>query len=233
MQLFDQPTELERQDALERLPAIRTLAGTRRRHRRRLMGLALAAMLAVGGLGAALAACGQTGSRAAVAVGGSKSAAEPSTTPATGAAPSCRASQVHLRAEPPGALLGTAVVMIAITNVSGESCSLFGYPSVQVLGARQQLVPVTARHGEFGPKEPSAPSTVVLTPKAKGAVFGLSFTDHPGPASAADCRTFLYVRSILPGRQLANIVHTGSLQVCGGRPSPQLFISPIGPDGKA
>jgi hypothetical protein len=122
--------------------------------------------------------------------------------------------------------------MFSITNVSETSCTLVGYPAVRVLGADRHLVPAKTGHGEAGPKEPNAVFPVLLKPRAAGE-FGLSFTDHSGPAAAGDCVAFSFVRAVLPDKQVTNAASesTGHVLACGGKYGPQILVSPVGPLG--
>jgi hypothetical protein len=195
------------------------------RQRRGLVRPALAIALAVG---PALAGCSQSVLQSPAVASGS---AAPTATASDGSVP-CQAAQVRLKAEPSGGLLGTTVVTLAITNISATACTLTGYPQVQVFNADRRRIAVKLRHGELGPKEPTQVSRVLLAPGRPGAEFGLSFTDHPGPASPRDCRNFTYVRGILPGKQATNFASTGSLQSCG-KSGPEILVSPVGPANKA
>ncbi len=123
--------------------------------------------------------------------------------------------------------------MFSVTNVSESSCTLAGYPAVRLQDADRQRVHAKTGHGEAGPKEPTAVSEVLLKPRAAGE-FGLSFTDHPGPASAHVCVAFSFVRAVLPDKQVTNAapVSTGHVLACGGKYGPQILVSPVGRFGE-
>jgi hypothetical protein len=144
--------------------------------------------------------------------------------------PRCQTGQVRIRrpAVVEG-LLGTGVVMAVITNSSSSSCRLSGYPTVSLLDARHREVSVTFAHGALGPKEPQHEAPVLLSARGGQATFGLSFVDHAGPAPKSDCRTFRFVRTLLPGQHVPLTVPIDMADTaCGGRPFPHVLVSPVG-----
>jgi hypothetical protein len=188
------------------------------------------AALAAGAAGLTISGCGRGG--AAAATSSAAASAQVARQQSPPPSPPCHTSQVRLGGGQVGGLLGTEVVMFSITNVSEASCTLVGYPAVRVLSADRHLVPAKTGYGEAGPKEPTAVFPVLLKPSAAGE-FGLSFTDHSGPASAGDCVAFSFVRALLPDKQLTNAVSvsTGHVLACGGKYGPQILVSPVGPLG--
>jgi hypothetical protein len=82
-----------------------------------------------------------------------------------GAAPArCHTSQLSLRVKSDGAGLGHRFYIIVLRNESGQSCSVFGYPGVSMLG----------RH-----KHQRGPAADRMLPKPK------RFTLEPGQAGRA------------------------------------------------
>jgi hypothetical protein len=158
-------------------------------------------------------------------------AARPTRSRATERTQECRAAQVRFQSPAHvDGLLGTGVVHIVITNTGSRPCAISGYPRVQLLNAHRRPVAIKVIHGTLAPKEPVRVSTVVLAQTRGRATFGVSFADHPGPAPASDCRKFYFIRAILPGQRTALTTATEiPAQVCGGRPNPSLYVSPIGP----
>lgn len=126
-------------------------------------------------------------------------------------------------------ILGVTVVDVALRNDARESCVLSGYPGVILLGALRQHVGLKVIHGELGPKEPRKVQRIVLDGRHGGAMFAISFVDHPGPAPQKDCRAFAYLLSSLPGHRMKSLTYAGpNLEVCGGRHGPAVELSPIG-----
>jgi hypothetical protein len=142
----------------------------------------------------------------------------------------CGANQIHVaKRGQVGGILGTTIVSVALRNDASTSCVLSGYPGVILLGAGHQHVSLKVTHGELGPKEPRKVTRIVLGGHQGGAMFAISFVDHPGPASPKDCHAFTYLLSSLPGHRTRSLTHAGRhLQACGGRHGPTVELSPIG-----
>jgi Protein of unknown function (DUF4232) len=125
-------------------------------------------------------------------------------------------------------ITGTEIVPVKIRNISKLSCTLRGYAQITVRSPTGARILVNVIHGEFGPKEPRRVSTQTLAPHQSGAVFDLSFIDHPSPEPASDCRRFAAVAARLPGQSDWLTTRIAIYPTdCEGNP-PAVYLSPIG-----
>ena len=141
----------------------------------------------------------------------------------------CRDGQVTLEspAQVEG-LLGTTIVSVKIRDTGKAGCTLRGYAQIAVRSPKGARISIKVIHAEFGPKEPRHVSTQTLAPHQSGAVFDLSFIDHPSPEPASDCRRLALVSAKLPGQSgwlRARIAIDTS--DCEGKPLV-VNLSPIG-----
>jgi hypothetical protein len=141
----------------------------------------------------------------------------------------CRDGQIALESPAQvGAITGTTIVPVKIHDVSKLSCTLRGYARIAVRSPTGARISIRVIHGVWGPKEPRRVSTQTLAPHQSGAVFDLSFIDHPSPEPASDCRRFAAVAAKLPGQSkwLATRIAIHPTD-CEGKP-PEVYLSAIG-----
>ena len=98
---------------------------------------------------------------------------------ATPAGPDCRIEQLSVRWTPAGVALGHAAVQFTFRNTSGASCTLFGFPGLQLLDARGASLPTYVNWGHDYIVQPETPTLVTLPPDGE-ASFLLGYTDDPG-----------------------------------------------------
>lgn len=149
--------------------------------------IAAAAVLALG-VGY-LAACGSTPAptvtKTVTAPPSVPSApATPSPAPASPAAPACLASQLSVKLAPwSSGAAGTAYQEIVLTNTSGTTCTLYGYPGVSYVTA-----PGGTQVGAAATRNPTyAPLLVTLGAAGGQANFTLGMVDA-GVYPPVDCR---------------------------------------------
>ncbi len=154
----------------------------------------------------------------------------PSAPPASMAWPTCSTFQLHMAIGWTGAGLGNVATQITLTNVSRSSCTLEGYPGVELVGAGGRLLPTHATAATIGDYMFPAvvPHRVALTPGAV-ATFMVGYGDNPSGAAVNEpydvaCPVAVAVRVILPGTHEYGTAQ-GSIAPCGGVVS----VSPIVP----
>jgi Protein of unknown function (DUF4232) len=158
----------------------------------------------------------------------------PAAPPASATWPTCTTFQLHLAGDVIGAAAGTVGVLLTLQNRSAVSCTLRGYPGLQLVAPDGRLLPTTASPATTGGGVFPAvvPHRVALAPGAF-ASSELSYGDNPsGTASdepyAVACPTSAWLRVTLPGTR-----EYGTAAVALGACSGRLEVSPIvpGPNG--
>src|SRR5215469_16036613 len=97
---------------------------------------------------------------------------------ATPAGPGCRIEQLSVRLTGGGAAAGNADVQFIFRNTSGASCTLLGFPGLQLLDAHGASLPTYVSHHGYI-VQPETPTLVTLPPDGE-ASFLLGYTDDPG-----------------------------------------------------
>jgi hypothetical protein len=156
--------------------------------------------------------------------------ASPPVSAAAGGAPaSCPTSglKATVLRVPGSATAGTEHFPVDLTNVSGRSCVLFGYPGLSFVSGPggSQIGPAAAR------SDVSSPAAVTLAPGAT-AYATLSMVD-PGTFSVSACRpvTAHWLR-VYPPNQTTALAVPFTATVCTGLPArlgPQLAVAVIQP----
>jgi Protein of unknown function (DUF4232) len=143
----------------------------------------------------------------------------------------CNYQNLILSSDGVGALAGTGVVMILVTNASPQPCKLEGFPVLSMADSKQRPVPITFSTRLADLVAPHLPRKVEPLNLNEGetADFGFDFTDHPDPAPKSDCASVRYVQVQLPGQGDSNEVDLGTpALICGGHPHPEVTLSPLG-----
>jgi hypothetical protein len=91
---------------------------------------------------------------------GASTSAAASTTPPVLPADYCKASQLQLMLLPGGAIQGYEIAAVTFTNTSSKSCSLSGYPTVELRRGAQLLATATPHGG-------TTPTLIHLKPAAQ------------------------------------------------------------------
>jgi hypothetical protein len=142
--------------------------------------------------------------------------------------PTCSTFQLHMTGENVGAALGNDDARISLQNTSPVSCTLDGYPSVQLVASDGRLLPTTARSATGGSYmfPPVIPHRVALAPGGY-ASFLLGYAEGNEP-NFVGCPTPAWVRVILPGTHEYGTAAL-AMGTCGGR----VDVSPVvpGPNG--
>ncbi len=203
---------------------------------RRLMALAL---VVVGGLGLLVAGCssndtsasstttttaahsthtGSSTTKATTAKGTTSSTA--ATTVAT-----CQPSQLKLSSQTGNGAAGTITLVITMTNTSTTTCSLYGYPGMQLLDAKGTDLPTKVIRGgvETTPSSPAKKpaSTVTLAP-GKVAAYSLTYSDVP-TGNETSCPESAKAEVTAPN-DTATATMTLAISACAGG---TLHVSPV------
>jgi len=179
-----------------KVPAARSLAAPRHQpgRSRRVTSWQSASMLILAGLlfGALLSACSSSSKPQVSRKPGTSKA--PATAPAPKKKPSstskepagaptppgqsttpssvlsrCRSANLALTMGSQSAAAGSASAVFVLTNEGSSSCSLYGYPGMQMLDASGQPIPTIVVRGGGDAATRAKPSSVVLQPQAQAS----------------------------------------------------------------
>jgi len=140
----------------------------------------------------------------------------------------CRTNQLAVSSVGSDGAAGTILDILQLTNVSGTTCVLNGYVTVQMLDASN--APMTTNNvnsGGFWAGYPG-PSPVSLAPGA-AAPFGLFWSDVPTGAETT-CPTSMSQLITPPGQTTALTLTGVTMAPCN---SGTINIGPIRPPGSA
>lgn len=169
--------------------------------------LPVAVVAAVGALAAACGSSGSTSAPSAPAGAHAAPAPAPSSSSATSApAPSgsssasgpgrCHAAGLTVAEADNGAAAGSLSARVTFTNTSGATCTLSGYPGMQMLDAQGNALPTTVHRGAASSVPPVPERTVTLVPGAM-ASFVAGWADATG-YSGDTCPTSTRVEITAP-----------------------------------
>ncbi|HUY40368.1 MAG TPA: DUF4232 domain-containing protein [Candidatus Dormibacteraeota bacterium] len=120
---------------------------------------------------------------------------------------------------------GTIEMSVNLTNQAGTTCTLFGYPGMQLLDGSGNNLPTNVVRGggpQFGvPGADQAPTTVVLAPQ-QTAAFSLSYSDVP-VGTETTCPTSTNALITPPGDFVPATVAL-AVAPCGGG---TIHVSPV------
>lgn len=94
------------------------------------------------------------------------------------AAPTCRNTQLVVRAYTSQGAAGHIAIVYRIHNQRGLACSLVGYPGVQLLNRRFHSLPTTVVRGP-GNLVGAIPVRVIRLPAHGNAYFAMGYSDVP------------------------------------------------------
>ena len=119
----------------------------------------------------------------------------------------CLRDQLGVRSNGTNGAAGTIHGAWVFTNLSQTSCSLDGYPVMQLYGRAGRPIPTTTQD-----TLPPAPTTVTLAPGGSATFFS-SYSDVP--SGTGQCPTSA-VAQITPPNAAASLFIPAQLQACGG-----------------
>ena len=182
---------------------------------------------------AALAACSSSGSSStpsssastsgpATPAAGTAPATAPaqSASPAVASAPACANGSLQVKLGPSEGYAGGVDEAIGFTNISGASCTLYGYPGVSLVSGAQAQIGLAAKRSSTAPV-----TLITLAPGATGTamlqvVDALNFpTATCGPAQATELRVY-------PPNQTAAVYLPDSSEGCA-QPVQVLFVGAV------
>ncbi len=120
-----------------------------------------------------------------------------------------------------GGAAGSQGGAFGLTNRGTVTCTLFGYPGMQLLGANGQPLPTTVIRGQYEVVDAVPEQTVTLAPGAQ-ARFYFMFSDTLGGGYPAVCPTAATVEVTPPGAYNHLVVAT-NIAPCEGH----IWVSPV------
>jgi len=193
----------------------------------------LAALAAVAGAGTLIAACGTAAPAPApvktvtqtvpAAAGASTPAAPAASTPAAAADPGCLASGLQAQLGASQGTAGTFYQVVVLTNTSGATCTLYGYPGVSFvtgIGGSQVGAPAT--------RNAVVPVTLITLAPGDQANMLLAVHDAGAiPPSACQLTTVDWLRIFPPGDYGDLYVQYKAL-ACGKASESIMAVSAVG-----
>ena len=148
---------------------------------------------------------------------------QPATT--TTGSSTCQVAQLRVVPQSGSGAAGTIEMSVDLTNQSSSSCTLFGYPGMQLLDGSGNKLPTNVVRGggpQFGvPGADQGPATVVLAPQHTAA-FSFSYSDVPvGTESSCPMSTSSLITP--PGDLVSGTVAL-AISPCGGG---TIHVSPV------
>jgi Domain of unknown function (DUF4232) len=156
---------------------------------------------------------------AAVAVGAVGAAAAHASAGAAASAPRCRLHQLSLAQPKSNGAAGTIRLRFVFTNTGGTTCSLFGFPGMQMLNASHNQIPTHVHRGTGHNVPPEPESTVVMTPGQHGSFYA-GYSDVP--TGNEKCRLSSFVE-VTPPNDFNHFTLGLKIQPCGGH----ITVSPV------
>jgi len=145
-------------------------------------------------------------------------ASSPTQSPAGTAATTCRTSQLALGRQGDRNGLGNFAVLYSLQNTSQQTCTLQGYPEIQLLDTNQQAMTFTVNQQSSAYLyNMGEPQLMTLAPGQSG-YFVVEWS--AGPAS---CAGAAYLEVTPPGDQ-TRLQIADMLEICTG----PVIVSPIG-----
>lgn len=146
----------------------------------------------------------------------------------TGAAlATCLATQLSLQPHQGGGAAGTISLTVSMTNTSSTTCTLEGYPGMQLLSAQGTPIPTTVVRGglagDLSAEGAKPPSLVTLSP-GQVATFALQYEDVP-VGNETTCPTSAKAE-ITPPNDTAPAVVALVVSPCNGG---TVHVSPVYP----
>jgi uncharacterized protein DUF4232 len=186
------------------------------------------AWVAAVGVGALAAGCGTVHTSGAlptvtVTVSAARPGSSPAGTPSPATAPGgpCGTSALRMTLGPGSAAAGHFYRPVIFTNISGTSCTLYGYPGISFVAAigGKQI-------GAAAGRSPASKQLVVLVPggKAHALLDLLDVLNFPPPVCAASSAHWL---KIYPPNQFSAGYLRWTAEVCSKSKPVYMFVAPV------
>jgi hypothetical protein len=138
---------------------------------------------------------------------------------AAASAPRCRLSQLSLAQPKSTGAAGSVRMRFVFTNVSATTCTLFGYPGMQLLNARGAALPTYVRRGTSNVVPPEPEADVVMT-HSQHASFYAGYSNVPTGGQACKVSTSV---EVTPPNDTKHFTLKLAIAPCGGI----LTLSPV------
>jgi Protein of unknown function (DUF4232) len=190
-------------------------------------------VIAAGGAALGLAACTTTtASRTTSTTGATTTTTarttttNPATTTTAGTTGTCQPAQLQMTPQTGSGAAGTIQESILMTNISSTTCTMDGYPGMQLLDGNGNSLPTNVVRGgtTFGAAAANQPPALVTLAPQKSAAFSLSYSDVP-EGTATSCPTSAK-SEITPPNDTAFAVITIAITACG---QGTIHVSPVYP----
>lgn len=146
------------------------------------------------------------------------------TSTSTATAQICQAGQLRFALGAGTGAAGTITSSVTLTDASSQTCTLYGYPGMQLLDTRGNPIPTMVVRGQAHFPDAVAnagPSTVTLTPGAQ-ATFSLQYSDVPvGPETTCPASS---KAEITPPTNTAYAVIALDIAPCD---NGRVYVSPV------
>ena|SRR5579875_175421 len=140
------------------------------------------------------------------------------------ASTNCRNYQLLIRPQSSQGAAGHGAVIFRIHNLAGRSCTLIGYPGIQLLNRQFLSLPTTVHRGA-GDLVGAIPKTLVTVPGNGNAYFALGYSDVT--VNNQPCPTDYYLMVFAPNDYLPVVTFPfprgGSIMACSGT----VYVSPV------
>lgn len=165
-----------------------------------------------------------TGSTTTTAAAGSTTTGGSTTTSTAAGVSTCQPAQLRIAPQQGTGAAGTITMTVSLTNVSSTTCTLQGYPGMQLLAASGSSLPTQVVRG--GTQFPAAaanqsPALVTLAPQ-QVATFSLVYEDVP-VGNETTCPTSAKAE-ITPPNDVGHGVITLAISPCNGG---TVHVSPV------
>ncbi len=180
-------------------------------------GLACAALAA--GCSSSSSSRTSPAATATVTVTSSAASASPTASASSTSAAACATSALKITQSAPNGYAGGVYVTLVFTNISGATCTLYGYPGVSLVSSAQKQIGLAAK------RSGTAVKLVTLAPAA-AASASLQIVDALNfPATTCSPVKASYLR-IYPPNQTASVLLANTSEGCS-KPVQTLTINPV------
>lgn len=139
------------------------------------------------------------------------------------APPTCQNTQLSIHPQESQGAAGHIAVIYRLHNLSGRTCTLFGYPGVQLLNKHFLTLPTNLHRGA-GNLVGRIPRQLVRLAPGGNAYFAIGYSDVP--VNNRPCSTAYYLMIFPPNDFLPDVTYAftgkGSIVTCSGG----IYVSP-------
>lgn len=136
----------------------------------------------------------------------------------------CQPGQLSVTSTAGSAAAGTISLQIRMTNTSSATCTLRGYPGMQLLDAQGNPLPTNVVRGGATFPNPKAQAGVVEVTLAPGAVAAYTLTYEDVPVGGETSCPTSAKAEITPPNDYTHVVIALQITACGGG---TIHVSPV------